>query len=244
MDLHLDKRRALVMGGSRGIGKGIAEALVREGAVTAICARDRQVLDRTAAALKAYPFQADLSQPGAAEQTVQAVIDHLGGLDILVANTGGPPSRNFRDSTDADWRKAFELLWMSTVGAIRAGLPGMRERSWGRVLVITSVAAREPIPFLMLSNALRAGLHGLVNALSKECARDGVTVNAIMPGYTRTERLVALGLDEEELSAKIPMGRLGHVDELAALAAFLCSDQAGYITGQAFACDGGLLNSI
>jgi 3-oxoacyl-[acyl-carrier protein] reductase len=96
----------------------------------------------------------------------------------------------------------------------------------------------------MLSNALRAGLHGLVNALSKECARDGVTVNAIMPGYTRTERLVALGLDEEELSAKIPMGRLGHVDELAALAAFLCSDQAGYITGQAFACDGGLLNSI
>jgi 3-oxoacyl-[acyl-carrier protein] reductase len=244
MDLHLDKRKALVMGGSRGIGKGIAEALIREGAVTAICARDREALDRTAAALGAHPFQADLSEPGAAERTVQTVTGALGGLDILVANTGGPPSRNFTHSTDADWRSAFELLWMSTVGAIRSALPAMRDQSWGRVVVITSVAAREPIPFLMLSNALRAGLHGLVNALSKECARDGLTVNAIMPGYTRTERLAALGLNEAELAAKIPAGRLGRVDELAALAAFLCSDRAGYITGQAFACDGGLLNSI
>jgi 3-oxoacyl-[acyl-carrier protein] reductase len=130
------------------------------------------------------------------------------------------------------------------VGAIRAALPGMRARRSGRVIAVTSIAAREPVPNLTLSNSLRAGLHGLVNALSKEVAGDQVTVNALMPGYTLTERLEELHLDEAKLAAQIPARRLGRSQDFAALAAFLASDQAGYITGQAIACDGGLLQSI
>ena len=133
---------------------------------------------------------------------------------------------------------------MSSVGAIRAALPGMRTRRWGRVIVVTSVAAREPVSKLMLSNSLRAGLHGLVNALSREVAGDGVTVNALMPGYTRTERLADLHLDEARLAAQIPAGRLGRAEDFGAVAAFLASESAGYITGQALAVDGGLLQSI
>jgi 3-oxoacyl-[acyl-carrier protein] reductase len=130
------------------------------------------------------------------------------------------------------------------VGAIRAALPDMRARRSGRVILITSIAAREPVANLMLSNSLRAGLHGLINTLSKEVAADQVTVNALMPGYTLTERLEELHLDEAKLTAQIPARRLGRSQDLAALAAFLASDRAGYVTGQAIACDGGLLQSI
>lgn len=133
---------------------------------------------------------------------------------------------------------------MSGVGAIRSALPGMRARRWGRVILITSIAAREPVANLMLSNSLRAGLHGLVNALSREVSADQVTVNALMPGYTLTERLEELQLDVTKLAAQIPAGRLARPQELAAVAAFLASDPAGYVTGQAIACDGGLLQSI
>ena len=244
MDLGISGKRALVMGGSRGLGRACAEAFIAEGAVTAICARDKQRLDRAAQEIGAQAFPADLSKSGVAAQLVNDVIARLGGLDILVANTGGPPARTFDKTSDRDWRDAFESLWMSSVAAIRAALPGMRERKWGRILLITSIAAREPVPNLMLSNALRAGLHGLVNTLSKECAAGGITVNALMPGYTLTERLVELGVKEAETAARIPAGRMGRPAEFGALAAFLASDQAGYITGQAVACDGGLLQSI
>jgi 3-oxoacyl-[acyl-carrier protein] reductase len=244
MDLGIKGRRALVMGGSRGLGRAIAEALIVEGAVTAICARDKARLDRAARDIGAQAFPADLSKPGAAAQLMNDVIARLGGLDILIVNTGGPPPRNFDNTSDGDWREAFEALWMSSVSAIRAALPGMRMRKWGRILLVTSIAAREPISNLLLSNGLRAGLHGLVNALSKECAGQGITVNALMPGFTLTERLVEVGVKEEEMAARIPAGRMGRPAEFAALAAFLASDQAGYITGQAIACDGGLLQSI
>lgn len=244
MDLGIKGRRALVMGASRGLGRACAEALVAEGAVAAICARDKQRLDRAAQEIGAQAFPADLSKPGAAAQLVNDVIARLGALDILVVNTGGPPPRNFDNTSDQDWREAFEALWMSSVTAIREALPGMRERQWGRILIVTSIAAREPIPNLLLSNGLRAGLHGLVNALSKECAGQGITVNALMPGYTLTERLVEVGVKEAEMAARIPAGRMGRPAEFAALAAFLASEQAGYITGQAIACDGGLLQSI
>ena len=244
MDLGLQGRRALVMGGSRGLGKAIAKVLVAEGARVAICARDAGQVASTAAECGVEGLVCDLSTPGAADAVVRQAQSLLGYLDVLIVNTGGPPSGHFADLSDLAWHTAFEQLWMSGVGAIRAALPDMRARRSGRVIVITSIAAREPVPNLMLSNSLRAGLHGLVNALSKEVAGDQVTVNALMPGYTLTERLEELHLDEAQLVAQIPARRLGRSQDFAAVAAFLASDQAGYITGQAIACDGGLLQSI
>jgi len=244
MDLGIGGKQALVMGASRGLGRAVAEAFIREGVITAICARDKARLESAAREIGAKPFPADLSKQGVAARLVLEAAAELGGLDILVVNTGGPPPRTFDNIQDQDWRDAFEGLWMSAVAAIRAALPGMRERRWGRILIVTSIAAREPIANLMLSNALRAGLHGLVNALSKECAGQGITVNAAMPGYTLTERLIEVGVKEAEIASRIPAGRMAKPAEFAALAAFLASDCAGYITGQAIACDGGLLQSI
>ncbi len=244
MDLGLRKRCALVLGGSSGLGKAVAETLIAEGARVAICARDSQRLTEAAAQLGAETLAADLSVPGAAADVVREAEKRLQQLDILVVNTGGPPPGLFADLSDPDWRVAFEGLWMSSVGAIRAALPAMRARRWGRILVITSVAAREPVANLMLSNSLRAGLHGMVNALSKEVAGDQVTVNALMPGYTLTKRLAQLGMDEAKLIAQIPARRIGTPQDFAAVATFLASESAGYVTGQAIACDGGLMQSI
>jgi 3-oxoacyl-[acyl-carrier protein] reductase len=244
VDLGLKHRRALVMGGSRGLGRATAEALIGEGARVAICARDAARLEATAVQIKAEGIVCDLSAPGAAAALMIEAERRIGPIDVLVVNTGGPPPGRFEELTDAAWRGAFESLWMSSVGAIRGVLAGMRARRYGRVILITSVAAREPVPNLMISNALRAGLHGLVNALSREVAAEGVTVNALLPGYTLTERLEELRLDEARLTAQIPAGRIGRAQDFAAVAAFLASEQAGYITGQALAVDGGLLHSI
>ncbi|MEI8297364.1 MAG: SDR family oxidoreductase [Pseudomonadota bacterium] len=244
MDLALGNRRALVMGGSRGLGKAIAKALRAEGAQVAICARGAERVAAAAAELDAEGLVCDLSVPGAAAAVVDEAIRRLGGLDILIVNTGGPPPSLFIDLDDSAWRRAFEGLWMSSVGAIRAALPGMRERRWGRILMVTSVAAKEPVPNLMLSNSLRAGLHGMINALAREVAADQVTVNALLPGYTLTERLQELHLNEADLAATIPAGRIGSPEEFAAVAAFLASGPASYVTGQALAIDGGLLQSI
>lgn len=244
MNLGLSGRRALVMGASRGLGKSIAEALAAEGAHVAICARDAERLAVVAAGVGATAIPCDLSVDGAAAAAVADAEQRLGGLDILIVNTGGPPGAGFESITDGMWRGAFEGLWMSAVGAIRAALPSMRRQRHGRIIIITSIAAKESVPNLMLSNSLRAGLHGLVNALSKEVASDQITVNALMPGYQLTERLVELNIDEAKISVTIPAGRIGDPKDFAAIAAFLVSDQANYITGQAICVDGGALNSI
>ena len=244
MNLALESRRALVMGASSGIGKSIAQALVNEGARVAICARNAERVAAAAAELGAQGIVANLSVPGAAAEVVSETEKRLGQLDVLVVNTGGPPPGLFVELKDSAWRESFEGLWMSTVGAIQCALPGMRARRWGRIIVITSIAAREPVPKLMLSNSLRAGLHGLVNAVSKEIAPDGITINALMPGYTLTERLAELQLDLTKLATQIPARRLGRPEDLAAVAVFLASEPAGYVTGQAIAVDGGLLQSI
>ena len=232
------------MGASSGLGKAIAQALVNEGARVAICARNAERVAASAAELGAQGIVADLSVPGVAAQAVAEAEQRLGQLDVLVVNTGGPPPGLFVELSDSTWREAFEGLWMSAVGAIRAAVPGMRARRWGRIIVVTSIAAREPVPRLMLSNSLRAGLHGLVNAVSKEVSQDGITINALMPGYTLTERLSELQLDLTKLAAQIPARRLGRPEDLAAVATFLASEPAGYVTGQAIAVDGGLLQSI
>jgi 3-oxoacyl-[acyl-carrier protein] reductase len=242
VDLGLANRRALVTGASRGLGKAIAASLRAEGTAVAICAREPGRVEAAARELGAIGLVSDLSAPGAADALAREAADRLGGIDILVVNTGGPPAAGFDAISDEIWRSAFEGLWISTVQLIRQCLPSMRERRWGRIMIVTSISAREPLPSLMISNALRPGLHGLVSSLSREVAGDGVTVNAIMPGYTATERLQELGIDDTKVASQIPAGRLGR--PIASLATFLASERAAYICGQAIACDGGFLRSI
>lgn len=245
MDLQLTDRTALVFGGSRGLGRAIAEELVREGVRVVIVARDAGRVSRVAAEIGALALPGDLSQPGSGMDLVRAAGDLLGrSPDILVANTGGPPKGSFQETTAETWAAGFQTLWMATVDAIQAALPAMQAQGWGRILAVTSVAAKEPQPGLVISNGLRAGLLGLLNSLSREVAGQGVTVNALLPGYTDTDRMAELGVDNATMGPKIPAGRLGDPAEFAALAAFLASGRASYITGQAIAVDGGLLNSI
>ena len=244
MDLNLMGKRALVTGGSRGLGRAVAAALVREGAKVAICARNDTRVRETATQLGALAFACDLTPRGAGKTLTEDVVQAMGGIDVLVVNTGGPPTGTFDTLNDDAWATALDGLFLSAVDLIRGALPGMRQRGWGRILVVTSVAAKEPHPGLILSNAIRPALHGLVNALSREVASDGVTVNAILPGLTRTERLEEIGVSEAAVAVQVPAGRMGTPEEFAALATFLVSGPAGYVTGQAIACDGGLLRSI
>lgn len=244
MDLGLDGKKALVMGASSGLGKAIAQTLRQGGAEVAICARGKDRLEATALEIGASPMVCDLSQPEAGQHAVEQAEREIGPLDILITNTGGPPVGGFLDVSGEMWQQGFQGLWMSAVDGIRAALPGMQQRGWGRIVLVTSLAAKEPVANLTVSNALRAGLLGLTNTVSREVAAQGVTVNSVLPGYTKTERLAELGVSDEELSANIPAGRLGRPEELAALTAFLCSQWAGYITGQAISVDGGQLRGI
>jgi 3-oxoacyl-[acyl-carrier protein] reductase len=244
MDLGIKARRALVMGASRGLGRAIAEALAADGAKVGICAREGARLQATAKELGSQAFAGDLSIDGAGANVVRAAREGLGGLDILVVNTGGPPAGTFDSLDDKAWRAGFEGLVISAIQSIREALPGMRAQKWGRIMIVTSVTAREPIPTIAISNVMRPGLHGLINTLSREVAADNVTLNAVMPGFALTERIVEAGFDQAKIAEQIPAKRLGKPEEVAALAAFLASDAAGYITGQAIDCDGGLLRSI
>lgn len=244
MDLGLNGKRALVTGASKGLGRSIAAELRAEGAEVAICARNEQVLRQEAHALGAHALPRDLSKPGAAASLIDDAIARLGGIDILVANTGGPSSGSFEAIGDDVWRSAFNDIFVSAVSLIRGCLPGMRERGWGRIMIVTSVSGREPLDNMILSNSIRPGLHGLLNSLSREVASSGITVNALMPGYTLTERLQELGVDERSIGQQIPARRMGRPEEFAALATFLASERASYICGQAIACDGGYLRTI
>jgi 3-oxoacyl-[acyl-carrier protein] reductase len=245
MDLGLRERRALVLGGSTGLGRAVAAALVAEGARVAICARNKARVEAAARELGAVAgLPCDLSIRGAARTVVETASKRLGGVDVLVTNAGGPPKGRFPDISEEMWHEGFQSLWMSAVDAIHAALPGMRQRRWGRILLITSTAAKEPIPGLTVSSGLRAGLLGLVKSLAPEVAEEGVTVNALLPGYTATERIAELGVPEETLAEGIPARRLGRPEELGAVAAFLASEPAAYLTGQAIAVDGGLIRGL
>lgn len=245
MDLNIKNKKALVMGASAGLGRGVAASLIQEGVAVAICSRTESSLVKAQKEMGAqYAYTCDLTQPLAAQKLTEKAIKDFGQLDILVINAGGPPKGNFEQISEAQWREGFESLWMSAVDSIKAALPSMKKNKWGRILIVTSVAAKEPIPGLTVSNGLRAGLLGLVRSLSHELAADGITINALLPGYTQTERLVELGVNIDVMTQKIPARRLGTTEEFGALAAFLASDKAGYITGQMIAADGGSLHGI
>jgi 3-oxoacyl-[acyl-carrier protein] reductase len=262
VNLGLEDKIALVCGSSRGLGRAVADELAAEGASLALCARNADALtlatgeieQRTGAAVLAVP--ADLSVTGEPTRVVESCLERFGRLDILVANSGGPPAGTHETLQLADWDEATALLLKSTVELATSALPAMKSRGWGRILAVTSVAAKQPVENLMLSNSLRAAVTGFAHTLAREVARDGITVNTILPGYTNTVRVIELnranatreGVDPAEiqarLEAEIPLGRLADPREFAALAAFLVSERAGYITGGAFAVDGGWLRAL
>ncbi|MCL4293055.1 MAG: SDR family oxidoreductase [Acidimicrobiia bacterium] len=243
MDLGLRGRRAAVAAASRGLGYACAAALAAEGARVALCARDRAGVDAAAARLGdgAVPIVADVSTPEGAAAFAEAAEAALGGVDILVTNAGGPPRGTVGEITDLHaYADAFALNALSAIAMCQVVLPGMRARTWGRIVAITSITVRQPAPDLVLSNPARAGLTGYLKTLAREVAADGVTVNSLQPGLHLTERLAGLGIDPAAAGAQIPAGFVGDPADFGAVAAFLCSDAARYLTGVALPVDGGV----
>jgi 3-oxoacyl-[acyl-carrier protein] reductase len=243
MDLGIAGRRAAVAAASQGLGFGVAQALAREGVQVAICGRRRDVVDDAVAKLGsgAVGLVADLSVTEGAAGFIQEAREALGGVDIVVPNAGGPPAATFETATIEQYAEAFDLNCRSTIAMCQAAVPAMREQRWGRVVAITSISVRQPIANLILSNVARAGVTGFLKTLAREIARDGVTVNSLQPGLHATNRFTGLhdGAALDSIAASIPVGFLGHADDFGAVAAFLCSEHARFITGAAIPVDGG-----
>jgi 3-oxoacyl-[acyl-carrier protein] reductase len=261
MDLGLSGKVALVGASSKGLGKASALALAREGARVTICARTEADLQAAAAEIRdetrgeVLAVPADLATAEGVQTVVKATVERFGGVDVLVANSGGPPRGGFADLTDDDWRAAFELVTLNFVRFVREVTPFMREKGWGRIVGIQSSSVKEPVPYLDLSNGLRPGIAGLIKAIMPDLAKDGITINLVLPGMFLTSRIhPALGARSAEadkmvqeqlapLAATIPLGRLGEPAELGHLVAFLASEQASYITGAVYQVDGGRISS-
>jgi 3-oxoacyl-[acyl-carrier protein] reductase len=244
VDLGLKGRRALVTAASSGIGRACAETLVAEGASVFIASRDARSIEKAAEAVGAAGWSArDLAKAGDPEALVNEAVDRLGGLDILVVNTGGPPPGLFEATGLERWEEAIDVVLMSAVRLVKAALPLLKRSDGGRLVFITSVSVRQPIPNLILSSSLRAGVTGLAKSLSAELAADRVTANCIAPDAIRTAALERLG-DLSERERRSPMKRLGDPAEVGAACAFLCSRQAAYITGQTLGIDGGSLLGV
>jgi 3-oxoacyl-[acyl-carrier protein] reductase len=248
MDLGLKGRTALVMGASRGIGRAIAASLAREGARVAISSRSRERLEEALAEIPggaSFPADtADLERLAALPAEVE---QELGPVEILVANTGGPPFGGALDHSLEDWEAAYRSLVLAPRVLCEAVVPGMRERGWGRIVNVGSSSTREPIPGLNLSNAHRMAAVGFLKTLSREVGADGITVNTVATGRFATERLAAPdgSLDDAEAAAReeVPAARLGRPEEYGDLVTFLCSERAAYITGTVIPIDGGMLRS-
>jgi 3-oxoacyl-[acyl-carrier protein] reductase len=262
LDLGIKDRVAIVTGSSQGIGKAIATSLAKEGAKTVICARSPEKLRSAAKDIEKItnttilPVQIDLKKKKDIEILVKKTVDTFDNVDILVNNTGGVPPQLFLETTEKDWQEALDLLLMSTLNCCYEVLPYMKEQKWGRIINMTSFAAKQPEERLVFSNAIRAGILGLTKTLSNELAEEDILVNAVCPGWTLTKRVVELaqsvadnrGISSEavvdEWAKQIPMKRLAKPEEIANLVVFLASKQASYITGTVMQVDGGYVKSV
>ncbi len=245
MDLGISGKTAAVAASSTGLGFASAAVLVAEGVRVAICGRDKARIDEAAARLGplATPLVADVSTADGATGFVQAAIEALGQVDILVGNGGGPPKGGFNEIELDRYRDAFESNALATIAMCKTAIPAMSERGWGRVVAITSVVVKQPAAYLILSNTARAGLTAFLKTTAITVAATGVTVNSVMPGSHATDRIKVLYGDNPDLSA-IPVGALGRPQDFGATVGFLCSDQARYITGQAIVVDGGAYPAV
>jgi 3-oxoacyl-[acyl-carrier protein] reductase len=260
MNLGISGKVAMVAAASKGIGLGVATALAKEGCRVSICSRDaaaleaaRQKILAEAPGAEVRVFPCDVMSGEELETWHRSVTLELGPVDILVTNTGGPPAAHFLDLTEEQWRRGIDLTLMNVVRLCRLVLPRMRERRWGRIVHLTSLAAKQPIALLTISSTLRAGLSALTKTMSNEFARDGVLVNALLPGHVLTDRQIELneirskqeGISIEDYALRvqgtIPIGRYGQPREIGEVVAFLASDRASYVTGATIQVDGGLI---
>lgn len=262
MELGLGGRVALVAGASTGLGRAIAAALAAEGARVTINARTESRLREAADAIaratgaEVHPVAGDVRDAMFVERLVRETVERFGRLDILVANAGGPPATTFLDTRLEQYREALELNLLSTILLTRAAVPPMVEQRWGRILALTSMTVKQPLPGLLLSNTARPGVIGFIKTISRELAPYNILCNAVAPGYMRTERVDELletqarqrgtGVDEvlQEWVAEIPLGRIGRPEELAHVVAFLASERASYITGATIQVDGGFVRGL
>jgi len=262
VDLGIRGKVALVAASSRGLGRAVAEELAAEGVDLVLCARGAGALRETADAIRrsanvrVVDVAADVADPAGVERVVSAAARELGRVDILVTNAGGPPAGPFESHSSEAWRDAVRANLESVLNLTRALLPGMKERRWGRIVNVTSIAVKQPVDNLILSNSVRAAVTGFARTLANEVAPFGITVNNVMPGYTRTQRVDDLaernatlrGTTPEAERAvwdqQIPMGRLGEPREFGAMVAFLASERASYTTGASIPVDGGWIRSL
>ncbi len=257
MDMGLKGKKAIVLAASKGLGRAAAEALAREGCELAICARTENPLNQTARELtekygvSVFAQTVDVADARALESFLRESKKKLGGVNILVTNAGGPPVKDFEETTEEEWHYWFDVTFMTVVRSVRQVLPDMKKQGWGRIINITSISVKAPVESLIYSNALRLAVVGLAKTLAKELAPFKITVNNVAPGYHLTdgvERIVRKRIEKGETrqqafnawEEKIPARRLGRPEELADLICFLASERASYLTGTTIQVDGGL----
>jgi 3-oxoacyl-[acyl-carrier protein] reductase len=262
METGLKNRVAIVAASSQGLGRATAEAFAAEGCRVAMCSRNKETLQEAADNIRKHHKSdvfcevLDVTDPGGVHRFVEDVVREFGSADICVTNAGGPPAKGFLATSNEDWRKAVDLNFLSTVYFAREVIPHMQRNKWGRIITITSVTTKQPVPDLVLSNAVRAAVVGLVKSLANEFGKDGILVNNVGPGFTATDRLkelaksrsTATGKSESEIfdgwAADAPLKRLGEPRELADAIVWLASERASYITGQTVLVDGGLYKGL
>ena len=254
MELGLKNKVAFVAASSQGLGKAVAMELANEGVKVIINGRKKETLEKIKQEIEqqtngeVLALVGDLSVSGERKQVVEDALKAYSSIDILVTNTGGPPSGKFEQFKEEDWDNAYKTLLASAVGLINGFLPGMKEKQWGRIIAITSQAVKQPVNDLILSNSVRASVAGLIKTLSIELGQYSITVNNVMPGYTETDRLKHLSQNnpsfESSAKAEIPLRRFGKPEEFAAAVAFLASERASFITGVSLAVDGGWIKNL